>query len=47
MPDIDVIAWYIVDQPRSVQTEAESSRYELEDFIDSQPIEGEEYVLNT
>ena len=47
MPDIDVIAGFIVDQPAPAATEAGSSRYALEDFTESQPVEGEEYVPST
>ena len=36
MPDIDLIAGYVG-----------SSRYALEDFTESQPVEGEEYVPST
>ena len=47
MPGIDVIAGYVVDQPMPVPTEAGSSRYGLDDFTESQPVEGEEYVPST
>ena len=47
MPDIDLIAGYVVDHPGPAATEAGSSRYAVEDFTESQPIEGEEYVPST
>ena len=47
MPDIDLIAGYVGEQPESAPTEAGSSRYALEDFTESQPVEGEEYVPST
>ena len=47
MPDIDLIAGYVSEQPGAAPTEAESSRYVLEDFTESQPVEGEEYIPNT
>ena len=47
MPDIDLIAGYVSEQPRAAPTEAGSSRYALEDFTESQPVEGEEYVPST
>ena len=47
MPDIDVIAGYVVDQPLPTPTEVGGSRYEYDDFTESQPVEGEEYVPNT
>ena len=47
MSDIDLIAGYIGDQPEPAPTEAGSSRYALEDFTESQPVEGEEYVPST
>ena len=47
MLDIDLIVGYVVDQPGPAPTEAESSRYTLENFTESQPVEGEEYVPST
>ena len=47
LPDIDLIAGYVVDNPAPAATEAGSSRYAVEDFTESQPIEGEEYVPST
>ena len=47
MPDIDLIAGYVSEQPGAAPTEAGSSRYALEDFTESQPVEGEEYVPST
>ena len=47
LPDIDLIAGYVSEQPGAAPTEIGSSRYALEDFTESQPVEGEEYVLST
>ena len=47
MPDIDLITWYVSEQPGAAPKEAGSSRYALEDFTESQPVEGEEYVPST
>ena len=47
LPDIDLIAGYVADNPPLTATEAGSSRYAVEDFTESQPIEGEEYVPST
>ena len=47
LPDIDLIAGYVVDNPQPAATEVGSSRYAVEDFTESQPIEGEEYVHST
>ena len=47
MPDIDLIVGYVSEQPGAAPTEAGSSRYALEDFTESQPVEGEEYVPST
>ena len=47
MSDIDLIVEYEVDQSGPAPTEAGSSRYALEDFTESQPIEGEQYVPST
>ena len=47
MPDIDLIAGYVSEQLGAAPTEAGSSRYALEDFTESQPVEGEEYVPST
>ena len=47
LPDIDVLAGFVVDQPPPAATDAGSSRYVHEDFIESQPVEGEEYIPNT
>ena len=44
MPDIDLIAGYVGEQPEPAPTEAECSRYALEDFTESQPVKGKEYV---
>ena len=46
LPDIDLIAGYVADNPPPTATEAGSSRYAVEDFTESQLIEGEEYVPN-
>ena len=45
--DIDVLEGYVVDQPTPAATDVGSSRYAHEDFTESQPVEGEEYVPNT
>ena len=47
MSDIDVIAGYVVDQSLPAPTEVRSSRYGYDNFIESQLIEGEEYVPST
>ena len=47
LPDIDVLAGYVVDQPPPTTTDAGSSRYAHEDFTESQAVEGEEYIPNT
>ena len=47
LPDIDLIAGYVADNPAPTATEAGSSRYAVEDFTESHPLEGEEYVPST
>ena len=42
MPDIDLIARYVGEQPEPALKEVGSSRYALEDFTESQLVEGEE-----
>ena len=47
IPNIDVIVGHVVDQPMPAPTEAGSSRYRLEDFTESQSVEGKEYAPST